>query len=768
MVNQNKILTVSYGTFSCTLEGFENPFNTMKAIAEYFRDLAAEDRYFGAEPPQPDAGMLKLIAEREMQRRIDAKISENSVVLRASEPAEPDSIAADTPSAPNAKAPNLDAVQTAPRTQDPVPVVHIPAVQPAPLAPRPEPALAAAPSRESVAAKLARIRAAVEKSRPDPVAQNETASDWPALADGGADQTEWLEDTQLSAAGSDDIGVGSVISARAETIVDDDNGFDLGAASEGSFDSEAEVASNSPPMMFEPDADQAIDDGFDDDFDLGALSARLAEPSAPAPERDLAPIAAQDPDVPDDAFEPEDAPKVADMEMVEPRAADAPAMAPDAATAAAVVQPDPAPEPRRQRIIRVRRAQAAQVPPAALLSPDAEAELARELELAIQDAPIAASAPIADSLDDDATLDAVLQGLNAGPDADASDTAPATAQVDEKEFEDLDLLQDAEPDTAPAAQQPLESPDDADLFQTEPSIFDDPPAAAAPPREDSRPRRVAPEMPPRPVRPSRPEGLARARTTERPAAPIAAPVRPRRAALQLTPDDAAESDRLLRQTNDALQGPENRRRIATIAHLKAAVAATVADRLSKGDMDTQTPQDPSDAFRADLVQAVRPRRPTAVPAAAPVSPSRPTIAARASQVPPLVLVSEQRVPKPAAQVTYDSADDDEDTDDAPNIFAASSEFSEFGKRVGAVTPGEWMEAAAAHLMLKDGFDTFTRPQLVGRLLGHPPMAAALDREAQLVLFGALLREGRLVKPKRGQFTLPDSSPFLAQARRMAG
>ena len=164
MTGASKILTVSYGTFSCTLEGFDDPFNTMKAIAEYFRDLAAEDRYFGAEPPTPDAAMLHRIAEREIHRRVEAKIQDNGVILRAAETDQPD--------------------------------VALPAPAPEPVIPQPAVAEVAAEQADSVAAKLQRIRRKQEKQGTGRSAGADLGAEAAALAQhdlAGAD-TAYSED----------------------------------------------------------------------------------------------------------------------------------------------------------------------------------------------------------------------------------------------------------------------------------------------------------------------------------------------------------------------------------------------------------------------------------------------------------------------------------------------------------------------------------------------------------------------------------------------
>ncbi len=82
MLHSSKVLTVSYGTFSCTLEGFDDPVETMKVVAEYFRELSNRDRYFGSEPPTPDPAVLNRLASETIRRPVETEELEDGVILR--------------------------------------------------------------------------------------------------------------------------------------------------------------------------------------------------------------------------------------------------------------------------------------------------------------------------------------------------------------------------------------------------------------------------------------------------------------------------------------------------------------------------------------------------------------------------------------------------------------------------------------------------------------------------------------------------------------
>jgi hypothetical protein len=121
----------------------------------------------------------------------------------------------------------------------------------------------------------------------------------------------------------------------------------------------------------------------------------------------------------------------------------------------------------------------------------------------------------------------------------------------------------------------------------------------------------------------------------------------------------------------------------------------------------------------------------------------------------------------AAAAGMDLSDEDEDDDDLSNVFDDSKGFVEFVERVGANGFEQILEASAAYIAGIEGRPHFSRPQLMRHLTAVIP-PGSFQREDGLRSFGTLLREGRIAKVRRGQFTVSEESRYLAEARKIAG
>ncbi|EEW25674.1 hypothetical protein [Rhodobacter ferrooxidans] len=786
MIGASKILTVSYGTFSCTLEGFDDPFNTMKAIAEYFRDLAAEDRYFGAEPPTPDAAMLHKIAEREIHRRVEAKIQDNGVILRAG-----DDLAPEAPPVPRAGLgvqPGLAAPQT-PVFEAPPTQTALPPIMPAPTLADPQPTATETAIADSVAAKLLRIRNAVAQATPAAVAAPETdysedqhAADIaePAdFADGGFALDD-LKATPVALPEEDAAQLQDMLAA--DEALPEEFAAEVPAEVEALAEADPEVAEALPaladlpaeaaPMAVEVEAaPTAADDDAALLASLGVLMApaqtsgdALAEAEAPAEfAGDLADADWPEDDMPegnwpDESWTDADRDDL-DADDLDADDLDAEAYAPDDL---GPDLPDLNPENGIDHSADLVVAQdVTTVDLAADLLPGEDA-------LAAETAPVEAmdEAIAAEDMEDLAALDAGPAEA-AVPAAPVEDAKPEISEKAQRARARVIKIRRAEPaarvaEAAAPAQHPApEAAADAATLSAE--------AEADLQRELAELERdLAPVVPARPVLPARPVSPVR-------------PVRPAAPADQLdeTASDAAVN-RLIAQTNTEMAGPENRRRLSAIAHLKAAVIATIADRRA-GGAPAQSEDARMDPYRSDLGRLVR-------PAATAVTGERPA---------PLVLVSEQRIDrKPEALAAPQAANDagiapvrprrvsagsnlalqqemidddltEEDAEAEANIFTDTKGFAEFAERLGAQGLPALLEAAAAYTACVQGRPHFSRPHLIRQISAVDP-DASYSREDSLRGFGILLRSGKITKIKRGQFALAESSHYLAEARKLLG
>ncbi|MFG5384561.1 hypothetical protein [Yoonia sp. R2-816] len=86
MGEANKILSVSYGTFSCRLEGFEDSVETMKTVVSYFHELAGHDRFMDMEPQAPDLDELADLTVEDDGTPVEAVVDSGVVSLRIQRP----------------------------------------------------------------------------------------------------------------------------------------------------------------------------------------------------------------------------------------------------------------------------------------------------------------------------------------------------------------------------------------------------------------------------------------------------------------------------------------------------------------------------------------------------------------------------------------------------------------------------------------------------------------------------------------------------------
>ena len=83
MADFAKNMTVTLGSFSCTLSGFDDPFPLMRTVVDHFQEFTDHNPDFGTLPPKTNADNLKRLAEETTGMPVTAEMLDDDIVLRA-------------------------------------------------------------------------------------------------------------------------------------------------------------------------------------------------------------------------------------------------------------------------------------------------------------------------------------------------------------------------------------------------------------------------------------------------------------------------------------------------------------------------------------------------------------------------------------------------------------------------------------------------------------------------------------------------------------
>lgn len=837
MSSSSKILTVSYGTFSCTAEGFDDPLEVVKETTHFFRGVVGEDRFFGAEPPQFDpelateylrdriadggaGGGTLSIGSPPRVRTAAASAGAMAAAFNAEpvDAAEPDDLLPDddTIEATAVLTEKLvpEDAEVSYEAEHDVSVTDGTEAAPAPHASAPD----------NIAAKLDRIRAVVAQAEEEDAASESPAPEAepvvsepvmsepvvselvepelvepelnePELAEHETPEPESVEpeafepaevepkaeDIEPSAAlqdlQGDDTSVAENVEPESDALEDllgelvvdsgDAEEIDLTAESLENEDDDKSLDDAVANLLADQDDEDDEEDQPESALPQAAAAAAVAalvgggaksfldrdEEDDEADEFDAADAAET---ALDEAWAAEAAPKpedeASDLEHPEPETAEADEV--ETTEFTPIPEQMPGAAPLRARVVKVKRAALEQAiddgtleeiveepapkpapAPASesSLTPEEEEELARELaavkaelasdfgawdedEIGSGDSATRQDESLYGHDDDDAMIGSAVAAAAADSTAPAGGMAPLRLEHPVQTPGD-DWNED---ETAEAARHEGDEADDVLREAVDTTVGE----------------------------------------TARKAIKLASPAR-----AMLTEQEVADDDtsRLLDQTNTELDEPEGNRRRSAIAHLRAAVAATKADRLLGRKADAAEEQEP---YREDLASVVRPRRPQS----GGVRQTRP----ESSPAPgsPLKLVADQLVkpesapePEPAAEKISAAPVRPRRVRRAAPTDAAlaeteekpSSGFATYAESVGAKDLPELLEAAAAYMSYVEGRDQFSRPQLMTTL--RQAEVTDSSREDRLRSFGQLLREGKIRKTSGGRFTAADTISF---------